>query len=183
MKIKFINDNDVETGGGNRKHPGNKAYQRLISNCKMQFIMAQNDEAKRDKIAENVFRHITMVCNPPGRFVEKSEDGWYIIKSKDFALQKIKKGLNCNSRTVRAHLELRGMLPSKNSISRNVRGFKRGRIQRTKFERKNSGPVSTLKPLMRKLPKSVPITSNDWLKLCFEISKIDESEMKQLKTT
>jgi hypothetical protein len=51
-----------------------------------------------------------------GRFVEKNKDGSYTVKSDDVAHQKIKKALSENNATVKAHLEMRGILPSKGKI-------------------------------------------------------------------
>jgi hypothetical protein len=153
MKIRAANDNDFKLGRGNQRHPGNKKCQALISTYKKEFVMAQNDRAKRDAIIHIVYKQITVVGK--GRFVEKNEDGSYTVKSKDVAHQKIKKALSENNATVKAHLEMRGMLPSK--------GGKR-KIGLDAAKAKGT---------------STRITKVDWLKFSGVISSIDESNFDE----
>ena len=187
MKIKAANDNDVKTGRGNHRHPGTIKCNKLISTYKTQFVMAHNDKAKRDTIIKNVYKHITTVGNPPGRFVEKHGDGSYTIKSKDFALQKIKKALSENSGKVKAYLELRGKLPPKDSIG-SKKGYSTDKVKRGKLERIKSkktivlqeGSTLRVRTLIRQKSKTM-ITREDLFKLCSEISRIDKSKIKQIK--
>jgi hypothetical protein len=146
--------------------------------------MAQNDKAKRDTIIKNIYKQITTVGSPPARFVEENENGTYTVKSKDFALQKIKKALSENNSKVKAYLELRGKLPPKESIV-SKKGYtdkaKRGRLERIKSKKTMAPPGSTLRGRKLERQKSKTITREDLLKLYSEISRIDESKIKQIK--
>ena len=175
MNIKSINDNDVKTGGGGHKHPGNKAYLQLISAYKKQFVIAQNDRAKKDSVVKAVYKKI------PGRFVKKNQDGSYTVKSKEFALQKIKTALRENNEAVRAHLEIRGMLPSKDRRNCGGQGSTR-RIQTERIERTTnmlSAPGGSTMRDVRQTSKT--ITRDDFLQLCSAISSMDESKIKQIR--
>ena len=140
--------------------------------------MAQNNKVKRDAIAQKVYARITDSSPVPGRFVEKNEDGSYTVKSKEFAIGKIKRGLSENSATVKAYLMRRGIFTVQPS---NDKRFS-NRSYKPKGKKERLSPLLfSSHDQMTKNNRNKTITKDDFWKLYHEISNIDESKIKQVR--
>ena len=182
MILNSLNPNDVKIGSGNQKYPGNVTYLNLISNNKKKFVLAQNDKTQKNAIVHSIYEQITSRSTPHGRFVAKNEDGSYTVKSKDVALQKIKKALNENNATVKAYLERRGMLPDTSSPAiQNKCSAGRGdrKVNNQDKETRVGSSLNTRKMLCPGM--GTKFTRQDMLTLYSAISQIDESKIKQIK--
>jgi len=93
------------------KNPGNKVYIDLVKKNRKAFVYAHmtKDMQTKDSIVKSIYARIAKQ-SPPGRFLEKSKDGSYSVKSKEDSFKKIKKALNENKRTIEDYFRLRGHL-------------------------------------------------------------------------
>ena len=98
-------ENDVKSGRGNYTHIGNKNYQQLISRHKKAFVLA--DKRQKDDLVSQIFSHL-LSLNPPGRILEKTKEGYWVVKDTKAAMKQIKKALSDNNAVVIEHLKRRG---------------------------------------------------------------------------
>ena len=110
MTIITTTNTDVKAGGGNHNHPGNNFYNQLVSTQRKSFVLAHNDVEAKNAIVQFIYESVKKQ-SPPGRFLEKNQNGLISIKSKKDACKKIKKALNENRAKIEEYFRLRGQLP------------------------------------------------------------------------
>jgi len=177
--------NDVKSGAGVHSHHGNKFYHKLIKEKKKDFVLSLKNTKAKDAIAREVYNTINKL-KPPGRFLQKNRDGTFTIKSKQYALVKIKKALGENSAQIEAYFRNRGLLKDTPSTSAG-----RKRMPSESGNRPNTFeplPARRKRPQVPQVtPEPLPpnsksgITSGDWKTLFKKIGDINEDDIKTIK--
>ena len=71
----------------------------------MKYVLS--DSRNKELLIVQIYDQISQL-NPPGRFLEKTQEGTLNIKSKNSSLKKIKKALSENNAAIIEYLKRRG---------------------------------------------------------------------------
>ena len=85
--------NDVIKGRGvpTQNHPGNRYFRQLVADRKPQYALMQKT-AEKEAIAIQILKAVQSQT-PPGRFLDKRDNGSYYIVDRKVVLVKIKQAL------------------------------------------------------------------------------------------
>lgn len=197
--------NDIKSGAGVHSHPGNKFYLQLIKEKKKPFVLALKDTKKKDAIVRQVYDTISKL-KPPGRFLQKNRDGTFTIRSKQYALAKIKKALGENSAQIESFFRTRGLLPEPATSLPNpkrpasipnhkrpahipkpprqtITPYEASKKQPSVGTRRKRPEIPTVSPEPMPIANVKPngITSADWRKFATTVGNINDNDIKQIK--
>ncbi len=82
MVVITPNDHDVIRGRGNgaNLHPGNIRFRALVKTARAGYALSSN--ADKRKYVDCIVQHIRSL-DPPGRFLDKDEDGrWFVMDDR-----------------------------------------------------------------------------------------------------